>query len=287
MQTRRLGRTNHESTVAIFGGAALWQSDQEHANAAFEIALAAGINHIDVAPQYGNAEDCVGGWLPPHRDKFFLGCKTLERARDDAWAQLQVSLEKLKTDQLDLYQLHAVTDFDHIDRAMAPGGAIEALQRARDEGLTRFLGITGHSHESPAVQIAALERFDFDTVMFAINPTLYANPDYRRDCEKLLAMCEDRDVGVQIIKSVAKQPWAEGNKRYLTWYEPYDEQARISAMVRFVLSQPAVTCIPIAGDTRLLPMVIKAAQDFTPMPESEQSALIAELAGFESIFSHM
>jgi aryl-alcohol dehydrogenase-like predicted oxidoreductase len=287
MQKRRLGRTGHDSTVAIFGGAALWQSDQDHANPAFEKALAAGINHIDVAPQYGNAEDCVGGWLPPHRDKFFLGCKTLERARDDAWAQLQVSLEKLKTDQLDLYQLHAVTDFEQLEMAMAPGGAIEALQRARDEGLTRFLGITGHSHVSPAVQIAALERFDFDTVMFAINPTLYANPDYRRDCETLLGMCQERDVGVQIIKSVAKQPWAEGDKRYLTWYEPFDEQARINQMVRFVLSQPAVTCIPIAGDVRILPMVIEAAENFTPMPESEQAALIGELAGHESIFSHM
>jgi aryl-alcohol dehydrogenase-like predicted oxidoreductase len=287
MQKRRLGRTGHESTVAIFGGAALWQSDQDHANPAFEKALAAGINHIDVAPQYGNAEDCVGGWLPPHRDKFFLGCKTLERARDDAWAQLQVSLEKLKTDQLDLYQLHAVTDFEQLEMAMAPGGAIEALQRARHEGLTRFLGITGHSHVSPAVQIAALERFDFDTVMFAINPTLYANPDYRRDCETLLGMCQERDVGVQIIKSVAKQPWAEGDKRYLTWYEPFDEQARINQMVRFVLSQPAVTCIPIAGDVRILPMVIEAAENFTPMPESEQAALIGELAGHESIFSHM
>jgi predicted aldo/keto reductase-like oxidoreductase len=198
-----------------------------------------------------------------------------------------VSLKKLRTDQLDLYQLHAVTDFEQLEKAMASGGAIEALQRARDEGLTRFLGITGHSHQSPAVQIAALEQFDFDTVMFAINPTLYANSDYRRDAEKLLGMCEDRDVGVQIIKSVAKQPWDEGDKRYLTWYEPFDQQARISQMVRFALSQPAVTCIPIAGDVRILPMVIDAAENFTPMPESEQSALIGELAGYESIFSHM
>ena len=287
MQTRTLGRTGHESTLAIFGGAALWQSDQEHANAALEMALAAGINHIDVAPQYGNAEDLVGKWLPPHRDKFFLGCKTLEREAGPAWDQLQVSLKKLGTQQFDLYQLHAVKDFEQLELAMAPGGAIETLKRARAEGLTRFLGITGHSHASPAVQITALEQFDFDTVMFAINATLYANPDYRRDVEKLLSMCMARNVGVQIIKSVAKQPWGERDQRYLTWYEPFDEQEKITQSVRFVLSQPGVTCIPIAGDTRILPMVIQAADNFTPMPESEQNALIAEVGGYESIFSQM
>jgi len=284
MEKRRLGRTDHYSTCAIMGTAALWESDPQHAHAALDLALQAGINHIDVAPQYGNAEARVGEWLPPHRQHFFLGCKTLFRDRNDAWKQLHTSLKKLHTEQLDLYQLHAVTTFAELDAAMSKGGAIEALQEARAQGLTRFLGITGHGWQAAAIQLQALQRFDFDTVMFPIYPALYANADYRRDAERLLAECAARDVGVQIIKSAAKQPWGERDKTHLTWYEPFAEQDNIDQGIRFALSQPGVTALPTAGDVRILPMVIDAVNRFSPMNAEEQEKLIAQCAQWQPIF---
>ena len=284
MEKRRLGRTGHMSSVVIFGTAAFWEIDQETATASLDLALAHGVNHIDVAPQYGMAEERLGKWLPPHRDSLFLGCKTLERARDAAWAELHRSLEKLHTDRLDLYQLHAITSFEELDAALSPGGAIEAFVRARDEGLTRYLGITGHGLQSPAVFASALERFDFDTIMFPINPNLYANPDFRRDAERLLDMARARDVGVMIIKSVARGLWGDREKQYQSWYEPFDVQDKINEGVHFALSQPGVTGIASAGDVRLLPMIFKAAETFRPMSADEQAAVIEEWAELESIF---
>ncbi len=284
MQKRRLGRTNHMSSVVIFGAAALWSADQEEANKALDTALAAGVNHIDVAPQYGKAEELVGPWLESRRDQFFLGCKTLMRDRQEAWDELHRSLKKLHTDHVDLYQLHAITSFEELDQALAPEGAIEAFKEAREKGLTRFLGITGHGMQTPAIFAQALERFDFDTVMFPLNPQLYGNPDYRRDAERLLTMCGERDVGVQIIKSIAKQPWGDREKTYNPWYEPFDTQEKISQGVRFVLTQPHVTAIPSVGDTGLMPLVLQAAENFSPMTEEEQSALIEEVKSLELIF---
>lgn len=285
MEQRRLGRTGHMSSVVIFGAAAFWQIDQQTADEALDRALAYGVNHIDVAPQYGLGEERVGRWLPPHRDQFFLGCKTLEREREPAWAELHRSLEKLHTDHFDLYQLHSVGSFEELDKAMRPGGAIETLAKARDQGLTRFLGITGHGLPTPAVHAAALERFDFDTVMFPIHPRLYADANYRRDAERLLALCIQRDVGVQIIKAITRGPWGEQPKAYTTWYQPFDQQREIEQGVRFALSQPGVTGIPSAGDVRLLPMVLEAAKSFRPMERAEQDALIQQAAALEPLFT--
>lgn len=286
MEKRQLGRTGHMSTVAIFGAAAFWEIDQASANTALDLAHQAGVNHIDVAPQYGQGEIRVGGWLPPHRDEFFLGCKTLERSRDDAWAELHRSLEKLQTESLDLYQLHAVTDMDELNKAMGPDGAIQALQRAKDEGLTQYLGITGHGLQMPSVALSALERFDFDTVMFPVNPVLWANNAYRAEAEKLLTICQERSVGVMVIKSIAKGPWADrDNATYNTWYEPYDQQAAITDGVHFALSQPGVTGIATAGDTTLLPMVLNAAGSFTPMPAEQQTELINRAQQLEPLFT--
>lgn len=284
MEKRQLGRTGHQSAVVIFGGAALSNSTQEEANAAYELALRAGVNHIDIAPTYGLAEQLTGPWLENHRDKFFLGCKTTERTREGAWNQLQRSLELLHTDHVDLHQFHAVTTFEELDAAMGPGGAIEAFKEARDKGLTTYLGITGHGLLAPAIQIKALERFDLDTVMFPINPVLYANADYRRDAEQLLQICQERNVGAMIIKSITKGPWGEREHTYNTWYEPYDLQAKIAEGVRFALSLPGVTGIPAAGDTRLLPMVLKAGEEFTPMSADEREALIERAAELEPLF---
>ena len=284
MNKRRLGRTGHMSSVVIFGAAALWEISQADANAALDLARSYGVNHIDVAPQYGQAEERVGNWLPPYRDDFFLGCKTLERDKDAAWAELGRSLDKLHTDQLDLYQLHAVGTFEELDKALAPGGAIEALVRARDEGLTKWLGITGHGFDVPAVHAAALERFDFDTVMFPIHPRMMAVPEYRQNAERLLALAREKDVGVMIIKSITRGPWGEQTQRYNTWYQPYDVQDKINQGVRFALSQPGVTCLPSAGDTRLLPLVLEAGANYEPLTEDEQARLVEESKTLEPLF---
>ncbi len=285
MEKRRLGRTGHMSTVVIYGGAALGNRTQEEANAALDMALAGGINHIDVAPTYGKAETLMGPWLAQHRDKFFLGCKTEQRGRDEAWRALETSLRLLHTDKLDLHQLHAVTSMEELDKATGKGGALEVLVEAREQGLTRWLGITGHGWDAPKVFREALERFDFDTVMFPIFPGAYANADYRREAEALLQTCVQRDVGVMIIKSVAKEAWADRPRSHDTWYEPYSVQEKINLGVRFALSQPGVTGIPSAGDVRLLPMVLQAAEDFAPMPQDEQEALIEEARDLQPFFA--
>lgn len=275
MQTRQLGRTGHHSSLIIMGTAAFWQIDQEGANAALDLALENGVNHIDVAPQYGNAQAVVGPWLESRRDQFFLGCKTLERARDAAWEDLQNSLKVLRTDVIDLYQFHAVTKPEEVDAITAAGGAFETFRRAQDEGLVRFLGITAHGMLAPQVALSAVERMDLATVMVPINPRLYAESSYRADVERLLDVAQQRNVGVQVIKHAAKGPWGEKDKTYAPWYEPYDQYKTLEAGVRFALSQPGVTCLASPGDVRLLPDVFKAAKLYTPMSEDEQQALIA------------
>jgi predicted aldo/keto reductase-like oxidoreductase len=285
MEQRRLGRTGHMSSIVIFGGAAFSEISQEDAEAALDLALAHGVNHIDVAPLYGQAEVRVGPWLESRRAQFFLACKTLERDRDGAWAELNRSLERLRTDKFDLYQFHAIGTMEELDKAMSPGGAIETLQRAKDEGLTKWLGITGHGMETPAVHYEALQRFDLDTVMFPIHPRLFVDAKYRQDTERLLSLCAERDVAVQIIKSITRGAWGSQEHNYGTWYQPYDQQEAITQGVRFALSQRGVAGIPSAGDVRLLPMILEAAEQFTPMDAAEQEALIAQSASLELMFT--
>jgi aryl-alcohol dehydrogenase-like predicted oxidoreductase len=208
MEHRRFGRTGHMSTVAIFGAAAFWNVTQADADATMERVLAAGINHIDVAPSYGGAEERLGPWLARERARFFLGCKTTERTAEGALAELHRSLKLLRVESFDLYQIHAVTSMEELDAATRPGGAIEALARARDEGLTRYLGITGHGVDAPAIFLEALRRFDFDSVLFPLNFVQYANPAFRATAEELIRVCRQRDVGTMVIKSITRGPWA-------------------------------------------------------------------------------
>ncbi len=273
MQTRRLGRTDHMSTVAILGAAAFWNITQEKADAAMEQVLAAGVNHIDVAPSYGVAEARLGPWMRTYRHRFFLGCKTFEREAAVARAEMEASLERLNTDAFDLYQLHAVTNMEELDKATRSGGALEAIIRAREEGLTRYIGITSHGLEAPAVVLEALRRFDFDTVMLPLNSVMMAYRDYRKAMETLLQTCQEKDVGAMAIKTVARRPWGAREKRYTTWYEPYDTPEDIQKAVNFVLSYPIVG-LPTAGDITLLPRILQACDHFTPMSEAEREAMI-------------
>lgn len=283
MEKRRLGRTGHLSTVAMFGGAAFWDASQTEADTVMEQVLAAGVNHFDVAPSYGKAEERLGPWMPRIRNQIFLGCKTLERTREGAAAELRRSLARLKVDRFDLYQMHSITKMEELDKVLRPGGALDAIIEAREQGLTKYIGITGHGDDAPKIFREALRRFDFDTVLFPINFVQYANPEYRRESEALLDECHARDVGTLIIKAVGKGPW-RGKKTYTTWYEPFDDMGHIQQGVNFALSQD-VTGLCMAGDLHILPMFLKACEEFAPMNAAEQEELIASGGAYESVFA--
>jgi aryl-alcohol dehydrogenase-like predicted oxidoreductase len=284
METRRFGRTGHMSTVAIFGAAALYQADQAEADSAMQMIIDAGVNHIDVANSYGLAEELLGPWIPKVRDQFFLGTKTEERTAEGARKHIERSLKLLRTDHVDLWQIHAVTKFEELDRATGPGGALETFVKAREEGLTRFIGITGHGMDAPAIYLEALRRFDFDSVLFPINPLLFADPDYRRNAEELIRTCQAKDVGLMIIKSIAKEKWTEHNRTHNTWYKPFTDPQKIQDRVNFVLSLP-VTGICSAGDTRVLPFVLEACQNYRKLNQDEMEAMIARSGEMENIFT--
>ncbi|MFN2183917.1 MAG: aldo/keto reductase [Anaerolineae bacterium] len=283
MQTRRFGRTGHMSTIVIFGAFAVGLLDQKEADAVMEQVLAHGINHIDVAPSYAEAELRLGPWLETHRDRFFLGCKTQLRGKEKAREELHRSLERLRVDRFDLFQLHAVTTMEELDACFAPGGSLEAIVEARDEGLTRFLGITGHGLQAPAVQLEALNRFDFDSLLFTLNFKMWADENYRRDASRLIEVAQERDIGTMVIKTWARGPWGEQEPRYHTWYEPFEDEEMIEQALRFNLSQP-VTGVISAGDARLLPMILDAAERFRPMDDAEQAALLGTADEYEPLF---
>lgn len=284
MQTRPFGRTGHHSTAAILGGFAFSRATQEETDRLMELAIEYGVNHIDIAPSYGHAEKRLGPWLARERERFFVGCKTMERSRKGAAKELRESLQRLQVESLDLYQIHAITNQQELDAALEPGGAIEALEQAREDGLTRFLGITGHGVEAPELFLQALERFDFDSLLFPVNFVQYADPDYRAQCEQLLEVCREREVGTMIIKSIARGPWGEKEQSRITWYEPFEEQQLIQAGVNFALSQP-VTGICTAGDPGLLPAVLEACQNYQPLSLEEQENWIERGKAFQPLFS--
>jgi aryl-alcohol dehydrogenase-like predicted oxidoreductase len=283
METRIFGRSGHASSVAIFGAVCLMEVDQQQANHTLDLALSAGVNHIDVAPQYGLAQERVGAWLPPHRREFFLGCKTLERSRAGANAELHDSLRKLQTDAFDLYQLHSVSTWDELDQATAPGGALEALLDARQAGLTRYLGITAHGFDAPAILLEALVRFDFDSVLFPVNFVLFANPAYRAPAEQLLQRCRQRRVGVMGIKAFCKGPWRDQGEHLTPWYEPFQDPAQIQASVDFSLSQD-ICGLPTIGDLNLLPAALHACENYCRLSAAEQETLLARAGKFTPLW---
>jgi aryl-alcohol dehydrogenase-like predicted oxidoreductase len=273
--------------VAIFGAAALARGTPDQARAALDDALAAGVNHLDVAPRYGEAERLLGPILPAVRDQLFVGCKTTRRNPDGVRAQLEQSLTTLGCDGFDLYQLHGVTDLEERD---ARAGAARAILRAREEGLCRFAGITGHDLGAPVAHAEALRRYDLDTVMFPVNPRMWADPPYRRDAEALLELAQERDVGVMAIKAAAARPWpaaAGGGGRWATtWYEPYGDGdgEGVARGVRFALSVPGVHGFCTPGDLDLLRACLAAAQDFVPLDAAQREAASAQVAHEQMIF---
>lgn len=284
MDTRRFGRTGHMSTVAILGAAAFSQVSQEEANKAMELIVEAGVNHIDIARSYGEAELRVGPWMPRERGRFFLGSKTTQRTKEDAWKELQESLKRLQIEALDLYQIHAITTMEELDAVTMKGGALEAFLEARREGLTRFIGITGHGVNAPKIYLEALRRFDFDTVLFPLNFVQMANPEYRKYAEELIATCKAKDVGTMVIKSITKAPWGERQHTATTWYEPFDKAEEIQPAVNFALSYD-ITGLCTAGDTHVLPLMLKACENFTPLGDSEKEEMIKSGKQYEPLFA--
>jgi aryl-alcohol dehydrogenase-like predicted oxidoreductase len=286
VQQRRLGRLGHQSSVLIYGAAALGEVDQDTADASVQLALDAGINHFDVAASYGDAELRLGPWMPRIRDRIFLATKTGLRDRDAAWAQINASLERLQTDHLDLIQVHAVGDAEELDLVTRPGGSLEAVVRAREEGLAGAVGITGHGDQAPATHLEALRRFPFDTVLSPLNWVLAQDPAYLADYQALVAEVQAQDAGLMIIKSVARRNWPPepAERDYGTWYEPFADQEAISAAVAWVLSHPEVTGIATPGDVRLLPLVIEAERRLPETSLAEAETVLAAASDYSSPF---
>jgi aryl-alcohol dehydrogenase-like predicted oxidoreductase len=271
------GRTGHKSTRVIFGGYALSQATQTEADRALDLLLKYGINHIDTARMYGNAEKCIGAWMEKHRDDFFLATKTRKRGYKEAWEDLQASLNILRVDQVDLWQMHGLTNPVGWEKAMGVDGALEAFIEARDRGLVRYLGVTGHGNSVAEMHIQSLERFDFDTVLLPYSYWQMQNPRYAAGFKDLIGVCRERNVAVQTIKSIARRPWKNRTKTYNTYfYEPLETQDAIDKSVHWALGLPEVFLIT-AGDMRILPKVLEAANCFEERPlDAEMNALVDE-----------
>ena len=295
MERRRLGRTGHESSVAVLGGAACWAATVDEAGAWLRTALDQGVNHLDIAPQYGAAESVVGPNLAARPDGFFIAGKTLRANPEGVVDQFDNTRRLLHADVLDLYQAHAVTTLAELDRRSP---AIERILALRDAGHSRFAGITGHDMEVPVVHLEALRRFDLDTVMFPVYPALWARPEYREPAEELLALCAQRDLGVMVIKAAAHRPWADRRRladavegspatadRWAdSWYEPAASDGDLDRGIHFALSTPGVHAFCTPGDRALLPRVLASAERYLPLGEEERRAAVDAMAGDELIF---
>lgn len=259
MDTRRLGRLGHMSSVLIYGGAALSDVPAEDADRSIELALEAGINHFDTAAGYGDSELHLGRWMPRIRDRIFLATKTGDRTAAGAYESIGRSLGRLHVESVDLIQLHAIGDLEDLDRATGSGGAVDGAVRAREEGLVGAIGITGHGMGAPATHLEALRRFPFDTILTPYNYRLAQESHYLRNFDSLAEEAGARDAGLMLIKVGARNLWRTGETpRYSTWYEPLDEQAHIDAALAFALTRTEVTGICTPGEVRLLPMFVQA-----------------------------
>jgi len=255
------GRTGHMSTRVLFGAAALGGVTQKEADQTLELLIDYGINHIDTAASYGDAELRIGPWMKNHRKDFFLATKTEQRTYQGAKDELHRSLERMRVDSVDHWQMHVLVDEDGWQTAMGPGGALEAFIEAREQGLTRFLGVTGHGLQVTDFHRRSLEQFDFDSVLLPYNPLLMDDSQYAAGFDALAATCQERNVAVQTIKSLSSGPWDGHEKTRATWYKPYEEQEQIDTMVHWVLSNPAVFLNSV-GDIYVLPRVLDAASRF-------------------------
>ncbi len=277
IQQRPFGRTGHNSTVTLFGAAAIGRVTQADADRTMELLLDYGVNHIDTAASYGDAEIRLGPWLEKHRDRFFLATKTGEREYDAAKAQIQLSLERMRVDHIDLIQFHNLGHPDEWDTAMGENGALEAAKEARDQGLVKYIGVTGHGLKIAAFHNRSLQAFDFESILLPWNIQLKQNPQYAADFDRVVGLARERGIAVQTIKSLARGPWATTPKNRSTWYQPLENQPDIDRAVHWILAHGDLF-LNTPGDINLLPKVLDAASRFDghgPSDE-EMAAMVAE-----------
>jgi aryl-alcohol dehydrogenase-like predicted oxidoreductase len=277
------GRTGHQSTRVIFGGAALGRVSQDVADRALEVLLEHDINHLDVAASYGDAELRVAPWLKRHPGRFFLATKTGKRRASEAREELERSLDRLGVDHVDLWQLHNLSDPIEWDTALSPGGAIEAAVEAREQGLVRAIGVTGHGAQIAATHRRSLQRFDFDSVLLPYNFVTLQSPYYRENFYGLKATCQERNAAVQTIKSLAYRPWSGRERTATTWYQPLEDPSDIDTAVHWALGEPGIFVIT-TGDVNVLPKFLDAAERFEGRPADAQVERMVERLQMEPLF---
>ncbi|MBM7799126.1 aryl-alcohol dehydrogenase-like predicted oxidoreductase [Microlunatus panaciterrae] len=273
--TQTFGRTGHDSTRIIFGAAALGSVTQAEADQTLELIRQHGINHIDTAASYGDAEVRLGPFIEQHRNDYFLATKTGERSYQAAYDEIRQSLEKMRTDHVDLIQLHNLVDEAEWQTAFASGGALEAAVQARDEGLVKYIGVTGHGVTVASQHLRSLEQFDFDSVLLPYNFPMSQNTQYMDDFNALAEVCQSRNVAMQTIKSITKAPWGDKEQDASTWYEPLRDQEAIDTAVHWVLGRPGIY-LNTVGDIHILPKVLDAAERFSDRPSEEDMRTLAE-----------
>ncbi len=271
--TLPFGRSGHQSARTLFGAASLGAVSQSDADRTLDTLLRYGVNHIDVAASYGDAELRVGPWMDRYRDRFFLATKTGQRDYQGAKDELHRSLERLRVDHVDLIQIHNLADPIEWDQALSPGGVLDALVEAREQGLVRMIGVTGHGTQIAATHRRSLERFDFDSVLLPYNWVTMRSSYYAENFDALAATCAERNVALQTIKSIARQPWGARDHTRATWYEPLEDQSAIDVAVGWVLGRPGVF-LNTVGDIDLLPRVLDAADRFQTAPSEEEVAQV-------------
>ena len=281
--TQPFGRSGHISTRTIFGAASLGSVTQEEADRTLEVLLQYGVNHIDVASSYGDAELRIAPWLDQHRAHFYLATKSDARTAKEAKEELHRSLERMRVDYVDLWQLHNLVDPIEWDTALSPGGAIEAAVEAMAQGLIRAVGVTGHGLQVAATHRRSLERFDFDAVLLPYNYITMQKPYYAENFNALLSTCQERNVAVQTIKSIAYRPWMGREHTRTTWYTPLEDQKDIDMAVHWVLKQPGIF-LNTVGDIALLPKVLDAANRFQAGPSDEDMQAMVTRLNMEPLF---
>jgi aryl-alcohol dehydrogenase-like predicted oxidoreductase len=282
--TLPFGRTGHESTRTIFGATAFWEAPQKDVDSTMELILQNGINHIDTAASYGQSEQLLGNWIKRHGRPFFLASKTGERTRQAAYDSIRTSLDRLHVDQLDMIQLHALHEEADWNTAFGPGGAMEAVIQARDEGLVRFIGVTGHGVPVPEFHLRSLTQFDFDAVLLPYNHVMMQNPRYAEGFQTLATLCLQRNTALQTIKGVTHSPWNDMQHTRTTWYRPLEEQDDIDLAVHWVLGNPQVF-LNTAGDITILQRTLDAAHRFESRPGEEEMRALTDRLKMEPLFT--
>ncbi len=272
--THPFGRSGRQSSRTIFGGAALGAATQDEADRALEVLLQYGVNHIDVAASYGDAELRVAPWMSRHRADFFLATKTGKRGYAEAKEEIHRSLERMRVDHIDLLQLHNLSDPIEWDIALSPGGALDAAIEAREAGLIGAIGVTGHGSQIAATHLRSLARYDFDSVLLPYSYVTSQDGHYTANFDAVAALCAERGAAVQTIKAIARRPWSGRTKTHTTWYEPLQEQADIDLAVHWVLGRPGVF-LNTVGDLSLLPKVLDAADRFVGRSDNGQMSAAA------------